>query len=553
MTRRLIFVLEDNDDFRESLRQQLERRDFQVVVAAAVEEARDVIQRYGHAIDVGVLDMRLEDSRYPKVTGADIGLELRRKQAPLLPELMIYSAYPSVDYYRQTLNLGTSIFLDRSCHDIQDVIRHVRALVLRHALSVQVPAVLDTVKRLASASRDRMDWMSRFCLQLLFPELERTLGAPFTLLLTNHALKKGKSTHPIAGTIALPKGPQPIYEGLQNAIFKPDHSDDVFKVDPASLSKDLNAAGVADSEQIVERLRDVRFISLVETKDARLSLGIAQEEIRTNRLAEDAKALARVMAKFLRNSVLDQLITLTEKWSASQFENRGMLRATSQFCLNIGQEQIAILDEAVRKGELPDDERPPYFKKLRALGESLRDNGELMEQALDGAEPVRREIDAVPLIQQVWRRLSRQYLGAPAEDLPIQESFIAHTDRDDLYSVVLQVLRWLLQRTFDRPDDNRPIVRVELEETAEGSMMIFEDFSRRIDSTLRERLFDPFAFGDETGMESKGSRFGLFVARALVVDRNGGRFEDLTDEMEGELGHRLAITFPAARGAESRA
>ncbi len=167
---------------------------------------------------------------------------------------------------------------------------------------------------------------------------------------------------------------------------------------------------------------------------------------------------------------------------------------------------------------------------------------------MDGAAPVPQEIDAGPLIEKIWHRLSRQYLGTTEADLPIHGSCVVRADRNDLYGVILQVVRFLLQRIIEPPDsDHHPILRVELEENARGAQMIFEDFSYRLGSALRERFFDPFAFGDVSA-ESEGNRFGLYVAKVMVVDRIGGTFEDLTDEMEGDLGHRLAITLPAAAG-----
>lgn len=558
MRRRLIFVLDDDDLVRESLRQQLHYHGFDVVVAAAVEPAREVIRSQGHAIDAAVLDMRLLDPAYPKVTGADIGLELRSSQASHPPEVMIYSAFPDVDYYRLAMRLGTSMFLEKGSSakgksGYRDVIRHVRALVLRRALSVRDPAVLDTIQRFAAGSHERMGWILRFCRELLGPELEQNLGAPFTLLLTRLSQGEGESTSPVAGTIDLPGDALPIYQGLQSAVFAPHRTGGFVTVAPEPLREKLKEAGYSDGEQILERLNGARFVPLVETRETRLSIGIAQEDPSRNKLAEDAEALARVISQYVRDSVVDQLFALTEKWSASQFESRGMLRATYQFCLNIGQEQIAILDEAARRREVPGDPESHHFRKLKELGESLRDSGELMESALEGSAPSRREIDGGPFIQQVWRRLARQYLPEPVPDLPFRRSCTVYANPSDLHRVILQVLRWLLQRTIDRPDGGRPIVRVELAETTEGSRVVFEDFSRRIDKALRGRLFDPFAFGEETGGGSQGSRFGLYVARVLVENRIGGTMEDLTDELEGELGHRLVITFPLARGTESGA
>ncbi len=335
MKRQLVFVLEDDDLTRESLRQKLKHRGFEVVVAANVEKAREVVRRQGLEIDAAVLDMRLDDADHPGVSGADIGLELRRRQAPRTPELMIYSANPSVDYYQQALTLGTSIFLNKSGNDDREVIRHIRALLLRRALSIENPEILDAIKRFADASRDPVDAISRFCRQVLTPELKRTLGAPFTLLLTDH---DAETTHPISGSFDLPDNPLPLYQVLQSLIFRPDQTEDIFTVEPEALRDGLHRAGIPDSEQVLGGLRGVRFFPLAETRHARLSLGIAQEDASRNDLAENAAALAQVMSRFFRNSVLDRLITLTEEWSASQLvlKHRGMLRATSQFCLNIG-------------------------------------------------------------------------------------------------------------------------------------------------------------------------------------------------------------------------
>src|SRR5262245_61770208 len=110
----LVLYIEDSEAQREPLRMALENRGFKVEVAADVEAARKQIERLREQIDVIVLDMRLEDPKWPQLTGADVAIEYFNPRTPNPPEFLINSAFSEVDYYKLALKLGVATYLQKT-------------------------------------------------------------------------------------------------------------------------------------------------------------------------------------------------------------------------------------------------------------------------------------------------------------------------------------------------------------------------------------------------------------------------------------------------------
>ncbi len=541
----VVMILEDHEVTRLALKFDLEVRGFTVYVAATVREARELTAKHGKVFEVAVLDMRLEDKEFTGLTGADIGMELLMQAvhppAGRPPEFIIYSAYARVDYYRQALRLGAAVYLEKNKFTALDVVLYVRALVLRRALNIRNPEVLERIRQIADSSQSQTQAVARFCSEVLRVELARVLRVPFVLLLTEVG---GSGILHVGGSLNLPEQATHLYRDLQSLIFLPgDHEPLVV------LPDQLRAAGIHDEYGLLERMREAAFIPMAETDEIRLSLGLLQE---ANSGTENAVKLANAMAQVFRSTLLDHLFSLTARWAEANVKRKEILTATAKFCLHVGQEYVAILDEAGRSGELPSGEKPTYVRRLQALGEDLRDAGEVLED-LNEEAPHRVEIQGAEQIQRVWRHLARQQELQTVDVFTLEGDCSVYVNPADFYIAISQILRWFLQRSPDRPIHQAPSVRVCLHQDDSKAEIWFQDSSYRIPAKLREHLFEPFAGGDRSNEELRGRRLGLYLARMVIETRNRGSVEDHSHQLKGDLGHLLLLRLPVASIAGKRA
>jgi CheY-like chemotaxis protein len=173
----LVLYIEDSESQRKSLKMALEHRGFRVGVAGDVAAARSLFEKLRGQIDVVALDMRLEDPKWPQMTGADVAMEYFSPQTPYLPEFLIHSAYSEVDYYKLALKLGVATYLEKSEHKQADFIRHIRALMIRRFLSIKHPEASDWIQRIVEASRNRSEAIVKFCQDQLEPIFSGRLAA----------------------------------------------------------------------------------------------------------------------------------------------------------------------------------------------------------------------------------------------------------------------------------------------------------------------------------------------------------------------------------------
>jgi DNA-binding response OmpR family regulator len=208
-----IIYIEDSESQRKALKMALKLLGFKVEVAGNVTDARRLFEKHQKQVDVVVLDMRLEDPEWPQMTGADIAMEYFDTQTPYAPEFLIHSAYSEVDYYKLAWKLGVATYLEKSEYRQDDIIRHIRALAIKRALSVKNPETSDRIQRIVETSRDQSEAIEKFCRHELEPELAGRLGTSFIFLLS-----EGHRTSCYTSEASFP-GSLDLYEVIQTLVF----------------------------------------------------------------------------------------------------------------------------------------------------------------------------------------------------------------------------------------------------------------------------------------------------------------------------------------------
>jgi DNA-binding NarL/FixJ family response regulator len=550
MSQKKVLLVEDEQLQREALHRGLENRGFSVASAADPATARRLVEQQKAPFDVLVLDMELHDPS--GTTGADLGIEfLKKREWQDWPaEFLICSAYGDKKYYARAMKLGAAAYLEKGRDsDLHSVVRHVRALALRRALSVDRPEAQAIVASIARSSLTKEEAVRRFCREVLYSELFKSLGCPFIMLVTDST-----GTHGYTNQALLPDGPHKAYETVQALTQGATGTSDLFVFDPDRLDKPASR----EEAFVFDHLCSAVFIQLMGEKDLRLSVGLFPEAKRT--LGDDPKALASVLAAFLRPTVLEHLLTLSNKWTELYVHRLAVLTATSQLCLYVGQEQLTLLEEAAATGEIV--EVGSSLKELQLLAEDLREAGEILgelaprETARTDVNqparptPVKSLVSMGKVVQSAWGQTSRML------DLGAKDVFRLDGDckvqgrREYLEIATSRVFQWFIQRLqVATPPGPGPSIVVTCRETAEGMEVVFEDRSRKLSQRLREYLFLPFSQAvhlplNKTDLGGPGLHLPLYMAKALVELGNGGLLEDRTP-VEGEFGNRLVMRFPA--------
>lgn len=557
MRRKRVLVVEDLPGIRATYTRELSNRGFDVFSAGTVKEARYLIGELGETIDVALLDMRLEnDPDEPHTSGAELGLELKETCKNILPEFFIRSAYAEFAYFKAAFELGAAAYLKKNDTYPADVIRHVRALMLKHYVKVENPDVEDGLKRIAAITKNTTDSIKSFCENILAPALAECLGVPFVLLLTDSA-----GTQNCAGAAGLASGTDmPLsLERIYHVIQAITHGN----ADPLTpYVLDANHvrehAGSKQEEHIVESLDGAAFISLADLNDRRnvyrLSLGILKADWAT--FPEDPAALAAVVARYVRATVSENFIKILVHIDTKR---KSTLGSTAQLCLFVGQDQTALIDEGVAAGDLKMES--PTHRLLGDMAEDLRDTGVvLMNVAKSVDEEDARRIRMAELLNKTWEELKKSW-RLKGIDFNVEGECSIVANEQDITIIIERILQWLVQRKIATESPNEPAIRVRCESDDRNSRVIFEDRSRRLSPRLRERLFEPFTLAapparhlsplqpdmqDEDDEEVKESRhrpsyLPLYLAKTLVEEKYWGWLEDRSDEMDGDVGHRLAI------------
>ncbi len=533
-----ILVVDDSDAIRMSLQLSLEKRGFAVKSASGIQAAREaVLQNPESDFDVAILDMRLNDPENQGVTGGDFGIEIAR-QADFPPEFIIYSGYPSVEYYRLAVRLGAAAYLDKSNDDIRSLVQHARALIMKRGLSIRSPTNVQAMSRLVETSRSRRDAIRRFCRIRLHDVLTKALGAPFVLLVSDSSGTESC----VVGGCSLPRGRDPTYDALDSLIFGIVGRSEPFLVNSDVIS--TVGAGPMDPQ-----LEGAVFFPVAETQNVRVALGLLQEAEGVNSVSEDVETLARVLINFLVPTVSESMWSITERWAGLVAMRRARLSSAAQFCLSVGREQLDVLS-SIQRGRGRSNVRE--LNRLRSLAENLFDVGNLLggpyglinggeERAFsDGSE-----VEVSDLVQSSWNELEKP----DGVSLVLEGICRVVAERGDLLAAISQILRWMIWKARVSGDASDGSVLVCCKTDVSGAEVLFEDRSERLDVEQRAELFDVFPSGvlRNRGAESVTAAdlfIPLYLSVLLLQTRYGCLFEDRSEEIAGASGHRFVLNFP---------
>lgn len=543
-----VLYVEDDEPQRMALKKSLEMRGFTVYVAGDIETARSQIKRLRHELDVIALDMRLEDAAHPELTGADVALEFFDRQTPWKPEFLIHSQYSEIDYFKLAMQLS-AVYLHKSEARQDEVIRHIRALAIRRALSVEGPQAMDRIRSIVEKSNSPEEAVSMFCRDVLAETFRTRLGAPFALFLTYN-----NKTQCCAGDVLrhcfvendLPSESE-HYETLQAMIFAEVRHHEPFMLDMDRIGQPSSSA----EKNVLRTLDGAAFLPLSINRNIRLSLGILRADSKKSTLAEPPMEMAQVLGQYFQSDMIELLMKVLTDWAKIKAERDHIRLTTAQVIYHaIGAEQISILEDmASQNSSLSTD---PSFKELYNLASDLAATGNLLD-LLERKEP-EREIETVSMagfVSAIWSDLEMGQIR-----FEVEGDCVVCAGKEDLLIIVMRVLQWLAQRADSTPEEFEPQIKVRCAEEQGGAMLIFEDRSRRLATALRARLFEPFA-ETVTGTPTKdkkeraGLYLPLYLAKTLVEVKYRGWFGDCSDEMtewtadDGEpVGHRLVMRFP---------
>lgn len=557
MSPRRVLIVEDHEAQRQALQVGLRNRGFDTHAAKSVAATRDLVQELAGTIDVAVLDMHLEewpDATGPEnvgIKGADIGVEIRERQRAYPPEFLVLTAYPTVENFRAAVRLGIAEFLVKQETPLESSVRHVRALALRRALSMERPDLSERLDGIANNSSDQFELVRSFLNEVLRPELANGLGTPFVLLFT-----VGDHTYCCGEAEASIEAPQPAYGELQQLIYG------AARAEPLTLNvQEFVCEKGRQYEPVLGRFDEAVFLPLTTGEPVRLSLGLLAAPAGTVS-PEEAQPLARVLARHFRPAVLEQLLRLSARRRdliAARKSALAVAAAASRCCLFIGQEQSSIIDGPREEAEpVVEDMR---ITRLRGLVHDLHEAGGWLatigREAVGDVQPA-EPLQSVPVgavLQEAWQCLctaSDEEPGLPHIDeatLRLEGDCAVQGNRDDLLYAFTKLLQWFVERLSEEAEPGQA-VQVTCEQTERGPQISLEDCSRRLPDHLRQELFMPFAqFLPRRGLEPErkypSAYLPLYLARMLIEFRNHGMLEDRSADIAGPLGHRFVIRFRA--------
>ncbi|HXU36131.1 MAG TPA: response regulator [Blastocatellia bacterium] len=526
-----ILVIEDSEAQREALLLSLEMRGFSVASAGTVQEARERFSELDGQIALMVIDMRLEDSSAPGITGADLAVEFCNTHPRRRPEFLILSAYSPVDYYKLAIELGVAAYLSKEVTNNKTLVRHIRSLLIRRNLSAENDSVSRRISTIAETSRWLSETSVRFCQEIVAPVLSAFLGAPFIIIIND-----GRQVQACIGESELLRCSNELYEQLDRLIHHNANSDSPYVLQTAAF----RSPSVMVDKDLVARLDGAVFVPLAISNNLRLSLGI----LKSNQdLAEDPKPLAEVLGHYLQRAVLDPLICALKYHVELKAKREAELVAQS--CVVIGQEQQAILSQALELEAV--DPSSYFFRRMIASSEDLRDTGQILLMLERKNPAITRESLRMTEVIQIAREELEELL--PEDKLSVTGDCIVSGFKEELVIATSRILHFFSRRMRETDHDVSLWISVKCAQTEEGSTVTFEDYSRRLPEQLRQRLFSPFAQGPLFSSnfdqpEERGLHLPLYLAKSLLELKHGGSLEDCSSELPGELGHRFVVTFP---------
>jgi DNA-binding NarL/FixJ family response regulator len=535
--KKTVAIVENQKHQREALQMMLERLGLRAFGAATVAEAYKLIEELGDGLDVMALDMSLADPEARNVTGADIAIRMRDLHPDWTPERLIITAYPTAVNYRLALRLGVAAFLSKDEAVLEDFVRHIRVLALKRSLRADRPQVMLTLASVSASAKTLSGAVDKFCREMLAEELDACLGAPYLLLLTDEG-----GAQNVATNTDIPTGYLPLYEDVQAVAHG------ITKFDTPYVTWEHDAdnppSGATEAERrAMARLEGAALLPLASVRDFRLTLALFNVRPGESDYAEDAGQLAAVLARHVRPSIIEHFLSILIQLDT---QKRAMLKSISYLCHYIGHEQQRIVEGGVTLGHLR--EESGTLRSLRLMADDLRQTGAVLSSAADGPRKgALTTLEMRSLIDQEFRSLR----GLPDMNLEALHLRAEGNCRvragEDLGIAVKCVLQWLTQRHTQTPSGVAAGITVLCAEREDGSSVTFEDRSRRLPREVREHLFEPFSTSltllAGAGRGGPGVYLPLYLSKVIVEEKYGGRLEDESDGMEGEVGHRLVMRF----------
>ncbi|HKR01672.1 MAG TPA: hypothetical protein VJT09_13415 [Pyrinomonadaceae bacterium] len=519
---------------------------FRAVGAATVAEAYQVIKELGDELDVLMLDMKLDDPDAPTTTGADVAIEFRKHHPDWSPEYLIKTAHPNeVNYYRLAQRLGVAAYLTADEAIDEDFVRHIRALALKRSLRVERPRLIKALTSISDSAQNLSGAVSKFCREILAEELDACLRAPYLLLLTDEG-----GTQNVATNTDIPTGYAPLHADIQSVA----HGVRKFASPYVAWEQDMYSLPPPTDEaerKLMARLAGAALLPLAAVKNFRLSLTLFVPQPGESKYPEDTGKLAAVLAQHVRPSIIGHFLSILVHLDS---QRRAMQKSISYLCHYIGQEQQRIVEGGVALGHLK--EESGTHRSLRVMADDLRQTGAVLSMVADRPrKDVVTILEMRSLIEKEFASL-REMMDTGPESLDLRVEGSCHVRAsEDLGIAVKRVLQWLAQRRLETPPGTAAGIFVRCVEQEGGSWVAFEDRSRRLPDELRKHLFEPFytslALLAGAAGGGPGVYLPLYLSKVLVEEKYGGRLEDESDKVEGEVGHRLVMSFgPPGQGYE---
>jgi len=546
-----LFLLENRDYLRATIKQTFEDRDFRVLEAKGFEDGRTIIQKHGAEIDVLLLDMHLEGPE----TGADLARWIKDVLPDWPPEVIIHSGYDYVPYYQAALKIGASSYLRKGDFpDPKGLVHYARALALKRGLSPGRPDLEKVITQAAGEAAGGPEALWRFCGDVLGPELLRCTGAPCILLLS-----AAGETRCLGQGVQAPER-SPIYEEIQARLFRAPGPVHPFRFEVGTEPWRNTQQAPADGglAKLFESRSPV-FMPLAEDYDTHLGLGIVPVA-GSNGGGDEALELATAIHMYLRESLVRHQMRIAFAFAQESMKRKLLLELATGACLYTGQEIIDAVDARQGGDEERGDSVSMVLRDVRQLGEELLNEARAL-QSLEawpattaGPKRGQEEIAIAPFLRELWDQLRALGRVPAGGQLAVHDGITASANRGNLKSVFFRLLLWMAQRLLELPPEERSPILANMRAAGPWVEVVLEDRSPRLPTTLRQRLFSPFSASTpnlETPGRPGGRHLGLFLAKAIVETAEGGALLDQTEKLKGEQGHRIVVRLRRA-GATTR-
>jgi len=540
MTTKVAVIVENDAKQRNDFQKALTERGFRAKAAATVAEAFRILEELGEATDVMMLDMALDDPDEPMTTGADIALQLRDRHPDWLPEYVIKTGYSLVvNFYRLALRLGAAAYLVPGEVSPDDMVRHIRVLALKRALRIERPQMMGALSLISESSKSLSEAVKRFCQQVLAEEFDSCLGTPYVLLLTDQ-----RGTQNVATNTNLPKGYHSLYASIQHKSHTITKLSSPHLISQSDTESWFGTGGAVEDE-LISRLPGAALVPVARVGNFRLALILLSAQPSEFKYPEEIEPLALILRQHWRPSIIEHFLGILISLDA---QKHAMLKSTSYLCLYVGQEQERILSEATAHNELKEDTN--LHHSLAMMADDFRLTGVTLNSAANNFPEPPLTIEMRDMIQREFESL-KSVTDFEKLDLQVDGSCCVSAG-EDLAIAVRRLLQWLAQRMPEIPSGQKPQINVRCAQKEGDSEVIFEDRSRRLSSRLRARLFEPFStsiMAANSSDSGPGLYLPLYLAKVLVEEKYGGELNDESDDMDGEVGHRLVMSFRPPQAA----